>query len=557
MIISEVLDAIDIINSITLESEIDTCESLLSSYDKMSIIIESCENDNLDDFKIIQEGKNFDKFKEEFNKQNEGKSTLNKIIFAIPRIIMSLIRLILSKFKKNEEVIEKIDEPLKDKKNGGAVVGSLIGLFASALSVYGTAKYVHMVYKNNDPLKYGDTNMSQFLAMVAKEDFPNVYKFCKKIKNKINWVKLRNAYKSSHKMQTDKQLKSPENQEIVKELTESGFQVIINEVLDIDAADCSVFTKNTVYCNRLYKTIVNDSIDMVARLACIIEFKPMNDDLIKTYETLINKINERAKNDIENAEADETIKTIEESRDIVINKTTSALDELKKNKTKVLEIEKKIGPIVDNRLNELKKSNNTYSTNVEKCKNLCKQYSKSKLAYEFGIAVAGDKYCIRYNISDVISSLIKKLENLSNIIDAIKNRKTDVDKTHDILKSKPDYKSDEPMSNQKKYIMDLIKEDIIKSGDKIKEYPVKDIKSSIESNMGKHMDVIKKFENKLKEVSFVISDDEQNQIFKYIKDHALFISSWCECYYSLIERITYMNSLVKIKEIRDLYKEWN
>ena len=58
MIISEVLDAIDNVNSITLESEITTCESLLNSYDKMMLIAENYSGDNeiWECFKIFQEG---------------------------------------------------------------------------------------------------------------------------------------------------------------------------------------------------------------------------------------------------------------------------------------------------------------------------------------------------------------------------------------------------------------------------------------------------------------------------------------------------------------------
>ena len=66
MIISEVLDAIDNINSITIESEIDTCKSLLSSYDKMSLLEEYYEGDDINGFKIFQEAQT------ESPKKNQG-----------------------------------------------------------------------------------------------------------------------------------------------------------------------------------------------------------------------------------------------------------------------------------------------------------------------------------------------------------------------------------------------------------------------------------------------------------------------------------------------------
>ena len=120
MIISEVLDAIDNVNSITLESEISMCESLLSSYDKMLIIEENYNGDDIDGFKIFQEGEKMDLVKEDLKKQNEGKSTLNKIIFTIPRLIRSLLRLIMGKLKKTTSLIESIKDDVNssnDPKN--------------------------------------------------------------------------------------------------------------------------------------------------------------------------------------------------------------------------------------------------------------------------------------------------------------------------------------------------------------------------------------------------------------------------------------------------------
>ena len=117
MIISEVLDAIDNINSITIESEINTCRSLLYSYDKMLIIEEYYDGNDIDDFKIFQEGEKLDLVKEDLKKQNEGKSTLNKIIFTIPRLIRSIFRLITGKLKKSSEKAKQVSEKYKKVKS--------------------------------------------------------------------------------------------------------------------------------------------------------------------------------------------------------------------------------------------------------------------------------------------------------------------------------------------------------------------------------------------------------------------------------------------------------
>ena len=117
MIVSEVLDAIDNINSITIESEINTCRSLLYSYDKMLIIEEYYDGNDIDDFKMFQEGEKLDLIKEDLKKQNEGKSTLNKILFTIPRLIRSIFRLITGKLKKSSEKAKQVSEKYKKVKN--------------------------------------------------------------------------------------------------------------------------------------------------------------------------------------------------------------------------------------------------------------------------------------------------------------------------------------------------------------------------------------------------------------------------------------------------------
>ena len=113
MIISEVLDAIDIINSITLESEIDTCESLLNSYDKMLIIEENYNSNDINDFKIFQEGFG-DDVKSEMKKSGKNMGTLMKILTALPRFIIAIVKSIKNRLsKKTKDTAKEINDNVK------------------------------------------------------------------------------------------------------------------------------------------------------------------------------------------------------------------------------------------------------------------------------------------------------------------------------------------------------------------------------------------------------------------------------------------------------------
>lgn len=146
MIVSEVLDAIDNINSITIESEINTCRSLLYSYDKMLIIEEYYDGNDIDGFKIFQEGDKLDLIKEDLKKQNEGKSTLNKILFTIPRLIRSIFRLITGQLKKSSEKAKQVSEKYKKVKSEKN--------FKSAGLIAALTLGIPIVWKGKDITKY-------------------------------------------------------------------------------------------------------------------------------------------------------------------------------------------------------------------------------------------------------------------------------------------------------------------------------------------------------------------------------------------------------------------
>lgn len=113
MIISEVLDAIDNISSITIESEISMCESLLSSYDKMSIIEENYNGNDINDFKIFQEGFG-DDVKDEMKKSGKNMGTLMKILTALPRFIIAIVKSIKNQLtKKTKDNAKEINDNVK------------------------------------------------------------------------------------------------------------------------------------------------------------------------------------------------------------------------------------------------------------------------------------------------------------------------------------------------------------------------------------------------------------------------------------------------------------
>lgn len=112
--IDKVLDSIDMVDDITLESTMAMVDSLFKTYEKSAIILENYEGDDLSSFSIFQEGEIMDNFKE----RGKGMNVLMKILSALPRFVMAII----DKIKKNSHKgIEKLEDtlnkmPEKNKK---------------------------------------------------------------------------------------------------------------------------------------------------------------------------------------------------------------------------------------------------------------------------------------------------------------------------------------------------------------------------------------------------------------------------------------------------------
>ena len=294
MIISEVLDAIDNINSTSISNEINVCESLLISYDKMSVIIENCNDTSYDEFQIIQEGSKLDALKEDFKKQNEGKSTINKIIFAIPRLLRSLFRLITGKLKKCENTLETIDDTIKKNKSK-AKAGQIISLFATLACGAFYIVYLHQTLKEVSSTKYGKSqSLGSFLKMIFKEEMPSIYKAIIKTENKIKSVKKVHNIKKYIKKH-EKEKKSIDNNEFnISEAVKYAFEEF----------DVAFATKNIFYSNKLFAVITKEKLEPMIRAAAIEEFEVINDDLISSLKYIIKQMesvqDEESKQAIEN-----------------------------------------------------------------------------------------------------------------------------------------------------------------------------------------------------------------------------------------------------------------
>lgn len=121
---SEVISAIDNIDSTIMESEIDTCLAISKSYDKMLFIEEYYNGEFINEFSIFQEGKIMDDVKQ----QGKGMSTFKKIISFIPRLIKALIKSVKSKLNINDNINKLIKNEKKIDKYKKVMILSSIGV---------------------------------------------------------------------------------------------------------------------------------------------------------------------------------------------------------------------------------------------------------------------------------------------------------------------------------------------------------------------------------------------------------------------------------------------
>ena len=135
-----------------------------------------------------------DALKEDYKKQTQGKSTLNKIIFAIPRMIMSLFRLITGKLKKIDSNIDKIKKHSKEyitvkDKNGKSKKILKGAAILGALGITSIAAYKNLpkIVKNKKKTveKEKESLIQKFKELIKKLKSEKLAKKCSDAFNKI------------------------------------------------------------------------------------------------------------------------------------------------------------------------------------------------------------------------------------------------------------------------------------------------------------------------------------------------------------------------------------
>jgi len=115
----ELLKYVDDVDVATIDAEISVIESLIDSYEKSLMILESYTGDDISAFAIFQEGEKWDKFKEDTNAPilgNEGESVGKRIAMIIPRLIAAIIRLCKKLFVKNKKITQRMEADVAEMK---------------------------------------------------------------------------------------------------------------------------------------------------------------------------------------------------------------------------------------------------------------------------------------------------------------------------------------------------------------------------------------------------------------------------------------------------------
>ena len=263
----------------------------------------SGDNDNLECFKIFQEGEKMDALKEDYKKQTQGKSTLNKIIFAIPRMIMSLFRLITGKLKKIDSNIDKIKKhsteyiTVKDKNGkskkilkGAAILGAL-GI--TSIAAY---KNLPKIVKNKKKTveKEKESLIQKFKELIKKLKSEKLAKKCSDAFNKIkskSKTKKKTSTPSRDEIETNPQAQKKTSESVDKEINRITFFPTGD---DIDPADAKLLKEAEDILNTFIKV---DDLYNFLDVCDIDEFETMHNTIAnaaisasKIYKTRADKI---------------------------------------------------------------------------------------------------------------------------------------------------------------------------------------------------------------------------------------------------------------------------
>ena len=111
----EILDAINEISIQESMNEMNVCGTIAEAYEKFDILQEY-DVDTYSFDMIFQEGDTFDAIKEDVKRQNEGKSTVNKVFFTLFRLLASIYNAITGKLKTGTISPNTTDNIKKNRK---------------------------------------------------------------------------------------------------------------------------------------------------------------------------------------------------------------------------------------------------------------------------------------------------------------------------------------------------------------------------------------------------------------------------------------------------------
>lgn len=111
----EILDAINEISIQESMNEMNVCGTIAEAYEKFDILQEY-DVDTYSFDMIFQEGDTFDAIKEDVKRQNEGKSTANKVFFTLFRLLASIYNAITGKLKTGTISPNTTDNIKKNRK---------------------------------------------------------------------------------------------------------------------------------------------------------------------------------------------------------------------------------------------------------------------------------------------------------------------------------------------------------------------------------------------------------------------------------------------------------
>lgn len=165
-----IIDEIELLRN---ESELNVMEAMLQTYDKMAVIMENCEDTDIDCFSIYQESK---------TKNKNDESMFKKIMLFIPRLIASIFKAIRNAFTKSKKQEEK--HPFKNAVDVSSDVISSItrGVYTGVVCV-GIGGLIHIGIKEFEKVERDGFNAFKSIIHKRKDEV-----------NPDTFIKMYNGY---------------------------------------------------------------------------------------------------------------------------------------------------------------------------------------------------------------------------------------------------------------------------------------------------------------------------------------------------------------------------